>query len=382
MSGLKDTASTAFNRVERDLLALSHRIHANPEPRWEEVRACAWLGEALKKYGFSVDSGICEMPTAFQARAGSGALNVVICAEYDALPGIGHACGHNVIAATAVGAGVALAAVADELDITVRVMGTPAEEGGGGKILLLNRGAFDGAHMAMMIHPGPSDIVEWPIIASQRLVIRYTGREAHASAYPELGVNAADALTVSSVAIGLLRQQLPQRDRVHGYITHGGDAPNIIPAHTEAVYVIRSASLLSLNSLRERILHCFDAGALATGSSLQVDYPHETYAEMRHDSDIASAYLHNAKMLGREFDDNHSMAAVSTDMGNVSQVIPAIHPCIGIDSLPAVNHQPEFVAHCVSRAADLALRDGAIAMAWTAIDCAINEKVRARLLRR
>ena len=378
---LKSAARSAFERVEADVVALSHRIHAHPELKWEEERACAWLCEVLAGYGFAVHSGICQLPTAFEARAGSGPLHVVICAEYDALPGIGHACGHNVIAATAVGAGVALAAVADQLGLTVRVIGTPAEEGGGGKILLLQRGAFTGAHMAMMTHPRSSlDVVEPPIIAAQQLRICYTGKEAHASAYPELGINAADALTVAGVAIGLLRQHLHASDRVHGIITHGGQAPNVVPAHTEAEYVIRSATLTELEVLRERIMHCFQAGALATGATLDVMAVHEPYAEMRHDPDMAAAYRRNAQALGRTFKVLNSHAAASTDMGNVSLAIPSIHPGIGIDSLPAVNHQPEFAAHCITPAADRALRDGSLALAWTAIDCATDRTVRTRLL--
>jgi amidohydrolase len=376
----KTVARAAFDRAEVGLVALSHRIHAHPELKWEEHRACAWLGEALTGYGFAVQAGICELPTAFEARVGSGPLHVVICAEYDALPGIGHACGHNVIAATAVGTGLALGAVADELGLTVRVMGTPAEEGGGGKILLLQRGAFAGAHMAMMTHPGPLDIAEWPIIAAQQFRIRYTGKEAHASAYPELGINAADALTVAGVAIGLLRQHIHAGDRVHGIVTHGGEAPNIVPAHTEAEYVIRGATVADFEVMRERVMRCFQAGALATGATLDVLARHEPYAEMHHDSDIAAAYRRNAESLGRTFGPIDSHAAASTDMGNVSLAIPSIHPGIGIGSLPAVNHQPEFAAHCATPAADHALRDGAVAMAWTAIDCATDQAVRIRLL--
>jgi amidohydrolase len=376
----KTAARGAFERAEADLIALSHRIHAHPELKWEEERACAWLGEALTDYGFSVESGICELPTAFQARAGSGPLHVLICAEYDALPDIGHACGHNVIAATAVGTGLALAAVADELGLTVRVMGTPAEEGGGGKILLLQRGAFAGAHVAMMTHPGPLDVVEWPIIAGQRLRIRYTGKESHASAHPELGINAADALTVAGVAIGLLRQHIRASDRVHGIVTHGGQAPNIVPAHTEAEYVVRAATVAELEVMQERVMRCFQAGALATGATLDVLPRHEPYAEMHHDPDIAAAYRRNAEALGRTFGPFDPHAAASTDMGNVSLAIPSIHPGIGINSLPAVNHQPEFAAHCATPAADHALHDAAITMAWTAIDCATDQAVRARLL--
>ena len=378
----KAAARAAFDRVEGELTALSHRIHAHPEIRWEEERAAAWLGEALDGYGFAVESGICDLPTAFQATAGSGPLHVVVCAEYDALPGIGHACGHNIIAATAVGTGVALAAVADDLGLTVRVMGTPAEEGGGGKIILLKGGAFDGAHLAMMTHPAPIDIAEWPIIAAQQFRIRYTGKETHASAFPELGRNAADALTVSSVAIGLLRQHIHAGDRVHGIVTHGGEAPNIIPAHTEAEYIIRGATVADFEVMRERVMRCFEAGALATGTSLDVMARHECYAEMHHDPEVAAAYRRNAEALGRTFPPFDPRASGSTDMGNVSLAMPSIHPAIGIDSLPAVNHQPEFTAACVTPAADRALVDGAVAMAWSAIDCATDDAVRARLLAR
>jgi amidohydrolase len=376
----KAAARAAFERVEGELVELSHRIHAHPEIKWEEERACAWLGEALTGYGFAVESGICDLPTAFQARAGSGPLHVVVCAEYDALPGIGHACGHNVIAATAVGTGVALAAVADDLGLTVRVMGTPAEEGGGGKILLLKGGAFDGAHLAMMTHPAPIDIAEWPIIAAQQFRIRYTGKEAHASAYPELGRNAADALTVAGVAVGLLRQHIHAGDRVHGIVTHGGEAPNIVPAHTEAEYIVRGATVADFEIMRERVMRCFEAGALATDTTLDVMPRHEPYAEMHHDPVIAAAYRRNAEALGRTFGPFDPRASGSTDMGNVSLALPSIHPAIGIDSLPAVNHQPEFTAHCATPAADRALHDGAVAMAWSAIDCATDDAIRTRLL--
>jgi amidohydrolase len=376
----KTAARAAFERVEGEMVALSHRIHAHPEIKWEEERACAWLGEALAGYGFAVESGLCDLPTAFQATAGSGPLHVVVCAEYDALPGIGHACGHNIIAATAVGAGVALAEVADDLGLTVRVMGTPAEEGGGGKILLLQGGAFDGAHLAMMTHPAPIDIAEWPIIAAQQFRVRYTGKEAHASAFPELGLNAADAQTVSSVAIGLLRQHIHAGDRVHGIVTHGGEAPNIVPAHTEAEYIIRGETVADFELMRERVMRCFEAGALATGTTLDVIPRHEPYAEMHHDPAIAAAYRRNAEALGRMFGPFDPRAAGSTDMGNVSLAIPSIHPAIGIDSLPAVNHQPEFTAHCATPAGDRAISDGAVAMAWSAIDCATDDAVRTRLL--
>ncbi len=339
-TGAKAGARAAFDRVEDALVALSHRIHANPEIKWEEERACAWLGEALTGYGFAVDSGICNLPTAFQATAGSGPLHVVVCAEYDALPGIGHACGHNVIAAAAAGAGIALAEVADDLGLTVTVLGAPAEEGGGGKILLLERGAFEGVHAAMMVHPSPYEAAEMPIIASTDFHLHYTGKEAHAAAYPQLGVNAADALVVAQTAIGLLRQHLRPTDRVHGIVLKGGDAPNIVPAHTVGRWMVRATTLEELDDVRAKVLRCFEAGALATGSRLEVVGDVEPYAEMRHDHDLSAAYQRNAEALGRTFPERLDRGAGSTDMGNVSLAVPSIHPTLGIDSLPAVNHQP------------------------------------------
>lgn len=379
----KAAARERFNAVRDNLIALSHRIHAHPELGFEEEKASTWLCETLTDAGFAVEKGICDLPTAFIARAGSGPLHIAICAEYDCLPGIGHACGHNIIAATSVGAGIAAAKVADEIGLTISVIGTPAEEGGGGKILLLERGAFTGMHAAMMVHPTPTDVVELPIIAATHFEVRYTGKEAHASAFPELGINAADALTVAQTAIGLLRQHIRQTDRIHGIITKGGEAPNIVPAHTTAQYIVRAKTLDQLGEIRAKVVRCFEAGALATGAKLEIRGGEKPYAEMRHDPEMATIYRRNAEALGRTFPDPsapHQRAAASTDMGNVSLVLPSIHPAIGINSLPAVNHQLEFTAHCITEAADKALSDGALAMAWTAIDLATDTGVRNRLL--
>jgi amidohydrolase len=378
-----DAKRAARERVERareELVALSHRIHAHPELGFEEERACGWLCELLDGAGMEVRRGLGELPTAFAARAGAGPLHVVVCAEYDALPGVGHACGHNLIAAMAAGAGIALAAVADDVGLKVTVLGTPAEEGGGGKILLLRQGAFAGAHAAMMVHPSPYEMPEMPIIAVTQLRVAYTGKEAHASSYPHLGRNAADALVVAQTAIGLLRQHLLPSDRVHGIVTHGGDAPNVVPAHTTGTWMVRAATLEQLGEVQAKVTRCLEAGALATGTSLEIAEDHEPYAEMHHDHELAGVYRRNAEALGRRFDERPDRGAGSTDMGNVSLALPSIHPTIGIDALPAVNHQPEFTARCVIPAADRAVVDGAVAMAWTAIDAAVEEPLRSRLL--
>jgi amidohydrolase len=285
-----------------------------------------------------------------------------------------------VIAAMAAGAGLALARVADDAGLRVTVLGTPAEEGGGGKVLLLRRGAFEGAHAAMMVHPSPYEQAEMPIIAVTHLKVAYTGKEAHASAYPFLGVNAADALVVAQTAIGLLRQHLRPGDRVHGIVTKGGDAANIIPAHTTANWMVRSGTLDALEETRAKVARCFEAGALATGATLELTEDGDPYSEMRHDHDLSTLYQRNAEALGRSFVDRGDRGAGSTDMGNVSLALPSIHPTIGIDALPAVNHQPEFTAKCATPAADQAVVDGAVAMAWTAIDAAADPALRDRLL--
>jgi amidohydrolase len=379
-AGAKEATRARVERARGELLDLSRRIHGAPELGFEEQRACAWLCELLGAAGLRVERGVGDLPTAFAARTGPGPLRLVICAEYDALPAVGHACGHNLIAAMAAGAGIALAEVAGDLGLEVTVLGTPAEEGGGGKVLLLERGAFEGVHAAMMVHPSAYEVVEMPVIACTEYQVRYTGKEAHAAAYPHLGVNAADAMVVAQTAIGLLRQQLRPSDRVHGIVTEGGDAPNIIPAHTGGRWMVRATTLDDLERVHAKVLRCFEAGALATGASLEVAGGERPYAEMHHDHDLAVAYRRNAEALGRVFDEHADRGAGSTDMGNVSLAVPSIHPTIGIGSLPAVNHQPEFTASCVTPEADRALVDGAVAMAWTAIDAATDERLRSRLL--
>ncbi|MGC2639720.1 MAG: M20 family metallopeptidase [Acidobacteriaceae bacterium] len=382
----KEGARERFTRSQDDLIALSHRIHAHPELGFEEEKSSAWLCEALDDAGFKVERGVCDLPTAFRATAGSGPLHIGICAEYDSLPDIGHACGHNIIAASALGAALAAAKVADEVGLTISVIGTPAEEVGnaGGKILMLERGGFDALHAAMMVHPAPFDMLQAKIIAASMFDVHCTGKESHASAFPELGINAADALTIAQTALGLLRQHIRSSDRIHGIVTQGGSAPNVVPAHTSAKYIVRSETIEQLNELRPKVYRCFEAGGLATGAKVEISGGDKPYAEMLHDAEMAALYRANSEALGRPFPDLGEMGrrpTGSTDMGNVSLAMPSIHPMIGIHSLPAVNHQPEFTAHCITADADKALIDGALAMAWTCIDMAQNPATRDRLLR-
>jgi amidohydrolase len=374
----KTAARTTIDRERDGLVALSHRIHAHPELKFEEEQSSAWTAGALSDAGFAVETGICDLPTAFSSKVGNGLLHIAICAEYDALPMIGHACGHNIIAASAVGAGLALASLVDELGITLSVIGTPAEEGGGGKVLMLDRGAFDGVHAALMVHPTPMEDLYPRVSAVAHMRVQYTGRESHAAIAPELGINAADALTVAQVAIGLLRQHLRAFDQVHGIVTYGGDATNVVPAHTEGTWMARSRSLGELGQLRPRVEHCFEAGALATGATLVVSDVCPPYAHMEHDHDLAEMFRANANAIGRP-ESNDGATTFSTDMGNVSLAMPSIHPCIAIDTDGAVNHQPEFAQAAVNASADRAVAEGALAMAWTVIDAATGP-LRDRLL--
>ncbi|HEY3832173.1 MAG TPA: M20 family metallopeptidase [Acidimicrobiia bacterium] len=376
----RDTATAAVDAHHDALVDLSHRIHAHPELKFEEERSSAWTAEALADRGFSVEQGVCDLPTAFIARAGNGPLHIALCAEYDALPGVGHACGHNIIAASAVGAGLALAPIADDLGITVSVIGTPAEEGGGGKIFLLERGAFDGVHAALMVHPAPIDGLRPRVSAVAHFEVRATGRASHAAAAPELGINAADALTVAQVAIGLLRQHIRATDQVHGIVLDGGDAANIVPAHACADYMVRATTVEQLAELRPRIERCFDAGALATGAHIEIHDECPTYTHMQHDDELVELYREGSESLGREYSDLEM--TFSTDMGNVSLALPSIHPCIGIDTAGAVNHQPEFAAACVNASADQAVRDSALGMALAVIAAASSNAARDRLLAR
>ncbi|HEY2215089.1 MAG TPA: M20 family metallopeptidase [Acidimicrobiales bacterium] len=383
LTAAKETAAAVIDGRLSELVALSHSVHSTPELCFNETVSSRAVADALRAGGLTVDEGVYDIPTAFESRSGSGELVVAVCAEYDALPDVGHACGHNIIAAAAVGAGLALAAVADSVGLSVRVLGTPAEEGGGGKVLMLDRGAFDGVHAAMMVHPWSVERLTGACLAVSHFDVHFVGMEAHASAAPWRGVNALDAMTIAQVSLGLLRQQLPPGDQVHGVITHGGQAPNVIPARVSGRFMARSKTIEGLHALEPRIRACFDAGALASGCSVSYEELSPEYSHMEADPELVAAYRINAEALGRSFeadDEDAPLPTFSTDMANVSLAVPTIHPLIGIETHGAVNHQHEFAAACITPSADQAVRDGAVAMAWTAIDAASDPALRARLL--
>lgn len=379
-TAVRDSVLGAVAAYAGQLTALSHGLHDDAEPALEEHRSAARIAGLLDAAGFAVTRPLAGLPTALRATYGSGDLVVALCAEYDALPGLGHACGHNVNGAASVGAALGLAAVADRLGLTVRLVGTPAEEDIGGKVLLLEAGVFDDVAVAMMAHAAPDDTVGASSLAIGAWDITFHGRPAHAALAPWEGVNALDALTVAQTAIGLLRQQLPPGSLVHGVITDGGDAVNVIPELTRARYEVRAPDLEQLALVQGRVRACFEAGALATGARVEIEPRGKDFAELRQDPFLTEAYTAAARSLGRAPLSLHGQRMASTDMGNVSRLVPSIHPTVGYDTGGAKQHTAEFAAYGKTPGADRAVLDGARALALTAVAAASDPEQRRRLL--
>lgn len=373
----KEAAEERFSAVADELEEISRWMYDNPEIAFEEEATSARLAEFLRANGFDVEYPAFGLSTSFAARAGSSGPEVVICAEYDALPEVGHACGHNIIATAALGAGVALAGLTDELGIRLRIQGTPAEEAYGGKIDLIRAGAFEDATLAMMIHPSTSDVVDPTFLGVAHIDVEFHGKESHAAFAPQLGVNALDAAVQAYVNVSTLRQALYPTDKIHGVITYGGGAPNVIPAFTSMAWYVRAATKERLEELYGKVMDCFAAAATATGCTHEVKERGHTYIDLISDPLLVELYAANSDSLGRPMGrgaDRDPSAAGSTDMGNVSQEVPTIHPMLDIESLPAVNHQKEFAAATITPAGDRAIRDGALSMAWTIIDVATRNR--------
>ncbi|TMJ02986.1 MAG: M20 family metallopeptidase [Bacillati bacterium ANGP1] len=352
-----------------ELIDLARRIHANPEIAFQEVSASRWLADALEQHGFTVQRGIADLPTAFRAEvaAGPGGPGVAFLAEYDALPEIGHACGHNLICTAALGAGIGLATAASGLAGKVLVLGTPAEEGGGGKVLMLQRGAFAGIDAALMFHPADYTLTARPSLASYRLKVKFLGKAAHAAAKPYEGINALDALIQMFVNIGLLRQQLRDDARVHGIITYGGAAPNIIPDRAEASFSVRAADSGYAKRALEKVINCGRAGATATGATFE----HETqkgYDAMKPNRPLADAFGRHLQEMGWAVDlPPQRQRMGSTDMGDVSQIIPSVHPYLAIGKNIG-GHTVEFREAALTDRAFQAMLTAAKTMALTGLD--------------
>jgi amidohydrolase len=370
LEGAKARICAEVDRRADTLIAASHEIHDHPEENFAEHHAHDLLSRLLEEEGLSVERHAYGLDTAFAARAGREGPTVAVLLEYDALPGIGHACGHNIIAAAGLGAGLAAATLADELGGSVVILGTPAEEGGGGKVFMLERGALEGVDAAMMVHPSDADLRWMTTIAIQRMEVVFHGHSAHAAAAPWLGRNALDAAVLGYMNVAALRQHIRPEERVHGIFTDGGEKPNIVPARAAMHWYVRAADLDALQPLKERVLAALTAGAAATGCTMDHTWLEPPYADLRGNQPLCDLYAGNAARLGRTVlvPDAENEVVGSTDMGNVSYAVPSIHPMIAVAPEGISIHTPEFAVHAAGPAGDRAVLDGAKAMAMTVAD--------------
>jgi amidohydrolase len=366
------------------LIHIADTIHANPEVAFEEVESAALLSATLEKEGFEVERGVAGLETSFVAtlRGRPGGPTVAFLAEYDALPELGHACGHNLIGTIAVGAGLATKTVLPELAGTIQVIGTPAEEGGGGKVIMVEAGIFDGVDAAMMIHPSSYNITRRRSKTSHRLGIEFFGQPAHASGSPDMGVNALDAVIQTFNGINAIRQHLRDDARVHGIITHGGQVTNVVPEYAAAKFGVRAAKLSYALEILEKLRDCARAGALATGATVRFEDPTYYYDAMMANTKLADLVDANMAAVGIEVrlpDPYERMG--SSDMGNVSQAVPALHPYIAICSDDVAGHSAEFRAAACSPRGHTGMIKGAKVLATTAVDLLADPAAMAQVKR-
>ena len=359
---------------------LSLKIHSNPELGFQEVKAATWLTEYLKGNGFSIEQGICGLPSAFRASYGQGKPVIAILAEYDALPKLGHACGHNLIATSAVGAGVASKLAMEQFQGSILVIGTPGEELYGGKVVMVNRGACDGVDTVMMVHPGVLNAATTQFLACHHLEVEFFGKAAHAAARPEAGINALEAMLQSFAAINSLRQHIKDRARIHGIITDGGEAANVVPDHSAGKFIVRAVDDNYLDELKQKVINCFIGAATASGARLEYRWGEVRYAPLRSNVTLARLFRQNMQSLGRKvhlLDPSNSIG--SSDMGNVGQLAPSIHPLVAIAPAEVLLHSSQFASAAGSEAGLRGLLDAAKALAMTVVDLVANPGIVTRI---
>ncbi|MCY4213198.1 MAG: M20 family metallopeptidase [Gammaproteobacteria bacterium] len=379
MNSLHKAITDRIDSLADTLLEVSHAIHARPELAFEEFHACELLSRTLKDHDLPTQTGVFTLDTAFEAGLNAESLGptVALLAEYDALPGIGHACGHNLIATAALGATLGLQAVQEQLPGRVRLIGTPAEEKGGGKELMARAGAFEAVDAAMMIHPAGLNLATMPCICVAEVEVIYHGRSAHASVSPHRGINALDGLLLAYQSISNLRQHIRDGERIHGIITEGGQAPNIVPERAVGDFYVRAADETALANLKPRVQACFEAGAKGSGCKVEINWAKVDYLDLNTNWPLADVFQKHGECLGREFLDWEELGgAGSTDMGNVSHRVPAIHPLLAAAPRDVVIHNPEFAKWAGSAMGDAAALDGAKLLAMTAADFLTDGELR------
>ncbi len=380
---IKERACRRIDEVADMLVEVSHAIHDRPEQNFAEHFASELLTRSASRSGLDTELGAFGCDTGFVAETGTGP-TVCVMSEYDALPDIGHGCGHNVIAAAGLGAAIGLALVAGDAGGRLRYLGTPAEEGGGGKLVMARNGALDGVDMAMMVHSADADLTSIDAIALQQLIVEYHGESAHAAAAPHKGRNALDAAVLGYMAVSALRQHILPTERVHGIFLKAGEKPNIVPREASMEWYVRSDTVTTLAELKPRVLSALQSGAVACGCSFSHEWVDTPYADMVTNNNLSAMYVANAATVGRHVrvpgSDGHRVVG-STDMGNVSHLVPSIHPMIASAPSGTSIHTLDFARESVTATADRAIIDGAKAMAMTAIDFWVSAELRDAVAR-
>lgn len=374
LDSIKDLVCSEVDARASMLIEASHAIHENPELNFEEHFAHELLTGILEDEGLNPARKAYDLETAFEAQVGADGPSVAVLCEYDALPDIGHACGHNIIATAGLGAGLAAATVAEQMGGSLRILGTPAEEGGGGKVFMGDRGAFENVDAALMVHPASGDLVKMNTIAIHRLQVEFEGEAAHAAASPHRGKNALDAAVLGYQNVAALRQHIRPDERIHGIFTDAGRKPNIVPEFSSMEWYVRSKNIKTLEPLKKRVLSCLEAGAMASSCAMSHSWVDPYYADMVDNETICTLYAANANRIGRDplEPDNENKVVGSTDMGNVSYLVPSIHPMIGIAPYGVPIHTPDFALYARSETGDSGVIDGAKILAMTIVDLWAN----------
>jgi len=380
MSEWKSRVREEVDRREVELREVSKDLFDHPEVKFEEVYACKRLAGVLREAGFEVEVGVAGLDTAIRAvhPSSSEGPTVAILGEYDALPEIGHACGHNLIAAGGLGAALAVAAIKPELPGTLLFLGTPAEEGGGGKVTMIDAGLFEGVDAAMMFHPANFTVVGHGSLAITEVKLAFHGKPSHASAWPEEGINALDAVIQTFNGLNALREHIKDGARIHGIITDGGLKPNIVPEHAAAEFYVRAPETDYRDELLVKLKNCAEGAALATGARLEWNEVGHAYKAMKPNAPLIEAYVENLAGLGWTIDDAPE-AMGSTDMGDVTQAVPGMHPYLGICEPGIPGHSREFAEASASEEGAQAMLTAAKALAMTTVDVLTADDLSKRM---
>ena len=381
MDVVKSQICNEVDALAQDMITISEFLKANPETAYQEHKACDYLSRVLKEKGFVVEKGVGQVETSFLATPDIDQTNrptVAFLAEYDALPKIGHGCGHNMIAAASLGAAIALKNVLKIDSGGLVVVGTPAEEGGGGKVRLAEAGVFDNMDLAMMFHPGSLNIAGKGMLGRIKFKVEFFGRTAHASGSPDKGINALDAMVAAYTSINAIRQHLRPDGRIHGIITHGGDAPNIIPDYAAGLFYVRAGSRTYRDEIFERVANCARGAALAIGAECKIEIDPPKLDPMKRNSVLETAVTANMGALGIIPDPDDGRRG-SSDIGNLSHYLPSMHPVLAIVDPDIPGHSVEFRDATTSERGRATLLNAAKMLAMTAYDYLTSVEMREKV---